>query len=92
MSGSLLWSDDLTDAQMRMVMDCKGDGTQLGDSVGYELHGKDFTTARALVRKGLGTIDGEGGSLPPLFWLNEDGVRIAYEFDDEPSEDWGWDL
>lgn len=82
---SLLWSEDLTDAQFRMVAACKGDGTQLGDSVGYELRGADFAVARALERKGLGHIDGIGGSLPPLFWLSEEGVRIAHEFD--PDED-----
>lgn len=84
--GCLLWSDDLTDKQLAMVMACKGDGTQLGESVGYELCGADFTVARALERKGLGTIDGIDGSLPPLFWLNEEGVRIAHEFDDDPDD------
>lgn len=85
--GCLLWSDDLTDKQLAMVMACKGDGTQLGDSVGYELRGSAFTVARALERKGLGVVDGVGGSLPPLFWLNEDGVRIAHEFDKDPDDD-----
>jgi len=86
MSGCLLWSDDLTDAQLKMVMACKGDGTQLGESVGYELRGPEFTVARALERKGLGEIEGIGGSLPPMFWLNQEGVRIAHEFDDETDD------
>lgn len=87
MSALLLWSDDLTDKQLAMVMACKGDGAQLGDSVGYELRGSDFTVARALERKGLGSIDDIGGSLPPLFWLNEEGVRIAHEFDEDDDCD-----
>jgi hypothetical protein len=81
-----LWSDDLSEAQLKMVAACKGDGAQLGDSVGYELHGADFSVARALERKGLGYIAGMGGPLPPLFWLNEEGVRIAHEFDPEPED------
>lgn len=66
---------NLTDAQLIMLM-------EVNDGTGFELSGGRFATARALVRKGLGTIDGEGGSLPPLFWASAEGLCVANEFND----------
>lgn len=75
-----LWGDDLTDAQLRMLVETR-------DDTGFELRGGDWHPARALVKKGLGTIDGEGGSLPALFWPNEEGLRIAHEFDEDEEHE-----
>lgn len=78
MSGERGWlsSEDynLTDAQLLMLIATK-------DDTGFELSGKHFVTARALARKGLGSID-EGGPLPPLFWPNAEGLCVANEFND----------
>lgn len=76
---SLLWSDDLTDLQLMMLVETR-------DDTGIELRGGAWTVARALVKKGLGSIDGEGGSLPALFWPNEEGLRIAHEFDEDEED------
>jgi hypothetical protein len=75
-----LWTEDLTDKQVLMLADTR-------DNTGFELRGGEWATARALVRKGLGEIIGEGGSLPPMFWPNEEGLRIAHEFDEEDEPD-----
>lgn len=89
--GSLVWSEDLTDAQLRMVVASGVDSA--GDGYGVELRGRDWTVARNLVRLGLGTIEGgapNGSKLPGLYFNNAEGVRIVNEFADEsdPDDDW----
>lgn len=81
---SRIWSEDLTDAQLSMVMESGGDDRGPGD--GVELRGARWTVARALVRKGLGWIEGgapNGSELPSLYFNGEEGARIAHEFDED---------
>ena len=78
------WSEDLTDAQLRMVME-SGEDRIDGNGFGVDLRGARWATARALVSKGLGWIEGgapNGSSLPGLYFNNSEGVRILHEFDD----------
>ena len=84
----MTWSADLTDAQLRMVMqsgDNRGD-----DGFGVELRGAgDWAVARALVAKELGSIEGgipNGSNLPGLYFNNAEGVRITHEFDEDDEE------
>ena len=79
------WTEDLTDAQLRMVMDSGNEGFFPGGH-GVELTGSGaWKVARALVAKGLGTIEGgapQGSSLPGLYFNNNEGARIFGEFDE----------
>jgi len=88
-----IWSDDLTDKQLAMIFE-SGEGTDADDTVGFgvELRAGAWATARSLAGKGLGSIAGDpGGSLPGMFFANEEGVRIAHEFDNEPDEEDAFD-
>lgn len=77
-----IWSEDLTDAQLKMLID-SGD-----NKYGVELRGASWATARSLQAKGLGSICGDpGGDLPGLFFANDEGVRILHEFDEDE-----WDV
>lgn len=83
------WSNDLTDAQLRMVMQS---GDHDGASgYGVEINGGQWAAARSLVKAGLGWIEGgkpNGSSLPGLYFNNRDGVEITHEFDEDET-DWG---
>lgn len=85
-----VWTENLTDAQLRMVMDSGNDGFFPGGH-GVELTGSGaWKVARALVAKGLGTIEGgapQGSSLPGLYFNNEEGGRIVGEFKDDDDDD-----
>lgn len=85
-TGSDIWGDDLTDAQLTMVTE-SGDGGFFKGGTGVELNGSAaWRVARALVTKGIGTIEGgapQGSSLPGLYFNNDEGVRILHEFDEE---------
>jgi hypothetical protein len=79
------WSEDLTDAQLRMVME-SGDDDQ-ASGFGVEIRGAgQWATARSLAHAGLGWIEGgapNGSSLPGLYFNNREGVEITHEFDEE---------
>jgi hypothetical protein len=83
----MMWSNDLTDAQLRMVTES---GDNDGGGFGVELRGSGaWATARSLVKAGLGTIEGgspNGSSLPGLYFNNAVGVVVVHECDDEPEE------
>lgn len=89
--GCDLWSDDLTDAQLRMVID-SGDKAfgRTGSGAGVELIGSSaWRVARSLVAKGLGSIEGgapNGSDFPGLYFNNEEGARIVGEFEDNPDD------
>lgn len=91
---SRIWSEHLTDHQLLMVMESAEDAPDAARGYGVELSGGKWATARSLVRKGLGYIDGDPrGSLPGLYFNNEEGVRVSHEFDDEEEEEcWGCPL
>ncbi|MBO9624154.1 MAG: hypothetical protein J7500_15710 [Sphingomonas sp.] len=80
-----IWSADLTDAQLKMLMASTVEG------YGVELRGSGpWTVAGNLVGKGLGHIEGgepNGSSLPGLFFANDEGIRILREFEPEPGEE-----
>lgn len=83
-----IWSDGLTDKQLKMLMDS---GV---DRLGVELRGGSWKTAGSLVGHGLGHMEGgapNGSELPGLFFANDEGVRILREFedDDEDCPFWG---
>jgi hypothetical protein len=84
MSG-VVWSNGLSDAQLSMVMQSGDDRGH--DGFGVELRGAgEWATARSLVGKGLGWIEGgmpNGSDLPGLYFNNADGVAITHEFDEE---------
>jgi hypothetical protein len=84
----VLWSNDLTDAQLSMVSESGDHDGATG--FGVELNGAgQWATARSLVKAGLGWIEGgapNGSSLAGLYFNNRDGVEITHECDDEP--DW----
>ena len=80
-----IWSEHLSDAQLRMVME-SGHNERLGEEgFGVELIGAGaWVVARSLAAKGVGTIDGgapNGSSLPGLYFNNAEGVRITHEVD-----------
>lgn len=79
-----IWTEDLTDAQLKMLMESSVEG------YGVELTGAgNWRVAGNLVGKGLGHIEGgapNGSSLPGLFFANEEGVRILREFEPEDDE------
>ncbi|MGK2908771.1 MAG: hypothetical protein ACSLE1_03080 [Sphingobium sp.] len=78
-----IWSNDLTDKQLSMVME-SGDG-----AYGVELRGGAWRTASSLVAKGLGHIEGgtpNGSDYPGLYFNNAEGVRVLNEFADEPDD------
>jgi hypothetical protein len=83
-----LWSNDLTDAQFRMVLDSSDDDGTSG--FGVELNGSgQWATARSLVKAGLGWIEGgapNGSSLAGLYFNNRDGVQIVHELDEVDAE------
>ena len=85
-----LWGDDLTDAQLAMVIDSGNDGFFPGGH-GVELRGAGaWKVARGLVAKGLGTIEGgapNGSNLPGLYFNNEEGARIVGEFEDDDDDE-----
>lgn len=81
----MIWSNDLTDAQLRLVRESAYDERD-GGGFGVELRGPLWVTARSLVKLGLGTIDGEGGSLPALYFNNQDGAAIFRECDDSAAD------
>lgn len=79
----MIWSEDLTNAQLRMVMESGDDDVVSG--YGVELRGAGWATARALVGKKLGWIEGgapNGSELPGLYFNNREGVLITHEFDE----------
>jgi hypothetical protein len=87
---AIAWSNDLTDAQLRMVMQS---GDHDGASgYGVELAGAgQWATARSLEKAGLGWIEGgapNGSSLSGLYFNNRDGVEITHEFDENKDDDW----
>ena len=88
MSGCDLWTADLTDAQLRMVMD-SGDqafGMRGNGGCGVELNGSAaWRVARSLVAKGLGDIEGgapNGSEFPGLYFNNREACRILREFEE----------
>lgn len=81
---SCVTSDSLTDKQLRMVMD-SGEAPH-GSGYGVDLHGANWKTARSLVAKGLGFIEGgapNGSDFPGLYFNSAEGVELLHEFDDE---------
>lgn len=83
-----IWSEHLTDKELSMVTD-SGEHSPGRDGYGVELSGGRWKTARSLVAKGLGWIEGgapNGSSLPGLYFNNAEGVRILHEFDEEGDE------
>jgi hypothetical protein len=83
-----LWTENLTDAQLAMVIE-SGQRDEFG-GYGVEIRGAQWRTARSLVAGGCGDIeDGapNGSSLPGLYFNNAHGVEIVNEFkDDDLSE------
>lgn len=80
---SEIWTEDLTDKQLKMLIASGED--QFGSGYGVELHGGNWKTATSLERLGLGWIEGgqqRGSDLPGLFFNNAEGVRILQEFED----------
>lgn len=86
--GEDIWTEHLTDAQLRMVIQSGFDSYD-GQGYGVELRGSGaWATARSLTRLGLGWIEGgepQGSSLPGLFFNNREGVRICREFEEEAA-------
>lgn len=90
MSGAVdVWTEDLTGAQLAMVME-SGEDRLDGSGFGVELRGAGaWRTARSLAAKELGWIEGghpNGSNLPGLYFNNAEGVRLLHEFDDEDGE------
>jgi hypothetical protein len=80
-----LWTEDLTDKQLAMVIE-SGENPRCTGGFGVELRGYgQWATARSLVKHGLGDIEGgrpNGSDLPGLYFNNEEAVRIIHEFDE----------
>ena len=79
----------LTEKELSMVLE-SGQGRHDADGFGVELRGAgQWKTARSLVAKGLGWIEGgapNGSSLPGLYFNNQEGVRTVVEFREEGEE------
>jgi hypothetical protein len=83
----MIWSEQLTDAQLRMVVASGDDDGSSG--YGVPLRGAAWATARALVAKGIGWIEGgrpNGSDLEGLYFNNGEGVEIVHEFDEACGE------
>ena len=90
--GGDVWSEHLTDAQLRMVIDSGDKAFGItGSGAGVELIGSGaWSVARSLVAKGLGSIEGgapKGSDFPGLYFNNEEGARIVGEFEDDDDDD-----
>lgn len=67
----------LSDAQKRMVLASGPDDRDGHEGCGVELtSGADYAIAKALEHKGLGHRQGPGGSLPGMYWNNENGLEL----------------
>lgn len=78
----------LTDRQ-KIILHCSGFDRRDGNGFGVHLIGaSDWRTARSLVKRGLGWIEGgycQGSNLPGLFFANHEGTALAY-----PEESQAW--
>ncbi len=93
--GCNIWGDDLTDVQLKMVIESGEDGFLGSSGHGVELRGAgQWRVARKLAELGLGTIEGgapQGSELPGLYFNNAEAVRILHENDDLRNEGAEWD-
>lgn len=88
MSTETIITLSLTDKQLAMVMQSGEDFD--GSGYGVDLRGPNWKTARSLVAKGLGFIEGgapNGSDLPGLYFNNADGVAIVNQFADDCDDD-----
>lgn len=80
----MVWTEDLTDKQLKMLLDSGID--RYGDGgYGVVLRGGNWNTALSLERLGLGYIEGgyhRGSNLPGLYFNGIEAVRILREFDE----------
>lgn len=68
-------SAKLTDAQRRMLLESEPDDRTGDEGCGVELRtGADYAAAKALQRRGLGSVTGPGGNLPGMYWSNGAGL------------------
>lgn len=92
MSGKLLWTDDLTDAQVKLIID-SGEQPNGTGGYGFELRGSgEWATARSLAKNGFGIIEGgqpNGSNLPGLYFNGPEALRVLHEFDylDDAEDD-----
>ncbi len=81
-----IWSEDLTDPQLKMVAASSDKG------FGVDLRGPgDWRVARRLQLLGLGHIEGgapNGSELPGLYFNDTEGERVCNEFADDPDDDY----
>lgn len=67
----------LTDAMRQMLLDSEPDDITGIVGCGVELRtGANYSTAKALERRGLGYSNGPGGSLPGMYWNNPQGLSL----------------
>lgn len=69
----------LTRAQRLMVIESEPDEVTGKEGVGVELRGNGHRVAAALVKRGLGHLEGVGGSLPGMYWNNAAGLAVRVE-------------
>lgn len=77
-----------TPSQRRMLLDSEPDDITGEEGCGVELQsGADYAVARSLERRGLGHVQGPGGSYTGMYWSNEDGLfwRSALSQGSEPQ-------
>lgn len=71
----------LSAAQTGMLLESEPSDLDPFDGCGVELRtGADYAIAKALERRGLGHVQGPGGSLPGMYWSNADGLAARREF------------
>lgn len=65
----------LTKPQRAMLLANEPDDRTGDEGCGVELRtGADYAIAHALQRRGLGHVNGPGGSLPGMYWSNPAGL------------------
>jgi len=74
----------LTAPQLAMLLASDPDDITGEEGVGVELRtGADYAIAKALERRGLGHVEGPGGSLPGMYWNNAAGLLSRREAADQ---------
>lgn len=71
---------DITLAQIAMLIESDPDDITGEEGCGVELRGNQYAVAQALVRRGLGHMQGPGGFLPGMYWNNADGLAARAEY------------
>ncbi len=78
----------LTEAQRRMVLASDPDDVTGTEGAGVELRsGADYATAKALLRRGTGFVEGPGGPWPGMYWNVSLGLAVRRILQEQADHD-----